>query len=141
MQTDTKIDKKILSALIGLTGAIGNNSKTKNTDKVVKAAILATDPENWVEELHKEKFTISPNCRTCKSPCGNTSDYELEKFDQWTSRQSQLKEQIMDELQRIAKIIDEGKELPDVIYRAISYIGYDLQEDTYLKLLEEMKTW
>lgn len=141
LQTERKIDKKILSALIGLTGAIGNNSKTENTDKIVKAAILATDPEGWVEKLHNEKYAISPNCKTCKSPCGNTSDYELEKIDQWTSSQRQLKEQVMVELQKIAAKIDEGNELPDIIYRAISYMGYDLQEETYLKLLEEMREW
>ena len=39
------MDLKILSALIGLCGAVSNNGKTENTDRVVLEAILSKEPE------------------------------------------------------------------------------------------------
>lgn len=139
------MNRKILSALIGLTGAISNNGKTDQTDKILCEALIFAHQEEQVQKLHQEKFRISPDCETCQNPCGNTSDYPLEKFDQWTVEQRQLKEQIIEELQRIAsdkrEIVDEMEGLPEGVYKAIAYLGYDLQEEAYIKLLEEMKTW
>jgi hypothetical protein len=103
-------NKRILSALIGLAGAVGNNGKTEHTDAIVRAALLAVDSDAQIELIHREKYAISPNCETCQFPCGNTSDYDMEKFDQ-------------------------------AVYKAISYLGYDLNQESYEILLEELKKW
>ena len=49
------IKKKILSALIGLAGAVSNNGKTEHTDRVVITALLSEDSEEAVAAIHKEK--------------------------------------------------------------------------------------
>jgi len=131
------MNKNVISALIGLVGAISNNGKSESTDSVIRSALLnCTDDE--IKKIHQEKFKISPDCASCKSPCGNTSDYPVELMDKWPTEQRNLKEQIMAEIIRIAKNTDSDSELPEIILKAIAYIGYDLEDDAYIKLLEEM---
>ena len=133
--------KKILSALIGLAGAVSNNGKTAHTDRVIITALLSEDSEEAVAAIHKEKYQISPNCESCQSPCGNTSDYDITQFDQWTGEARQLKEEIIERLVDIAKRCQSGGQLPHSVYQAIAYLGYDLQIESYRSLLEELKKW
>lgn len=136
-------NKRIISALIGLAGAVQNNGKTPDTDRIVGEVLLLPDSEEVVDRIHKEKFVISPNCETCPNPCGNTSDYDISKWNQEEETICRLKEEIADRLYEIAEECQDGrrKGLPEDIYRAISYLGYDLIEDYYTKLLEEMIEW
>ena len=75
---------RIISALIGLVGAMSNNGKTERTDSVVREAFLRlTDgdsEEETVQKIHAEKFAIAPDCANCLNPCGNTSDYDMAQF-------------------------------------------------------------
>ena len=75
---------RIISALIGLVGAVSNNGKTERTDSVVREAFLRlTDgdsEEETVQKIHAEKFAIAPDCATCLNPCGNTSDCDMSQF-------------------------------------------------------------
>jgi len=131
------MNKNILSALIGLVGAINNNGKTPSSDTTIRKALLSDDSS--IEDIHHEKYEISPNCASCKSPCGNTSDYPIASFDEWSDEQKELKEQIMEEIMRIAGNGNTDSELPDIVLKGIAYIGYDLEEEHYRKLLDEMK--
>ena len=131
--------RKTLSALIGLVGAESNNGKTEDTDAIVRQALLRMHEEDWSQRIREEKFRIAPNCATCSAPCGNTSDYPMERFESWSADQRAIREQVIGELQRIASL--EGDALPEIVYRAIAYIGYDLEEDAYQRLLEDMKKW
>ena len=74
----------IISALIGLVGAVSNNGKTERTDSVIREALLclkdAGSEEEIVQKIHAEKFIIAPDCATCLNPCGNTSDYDMAQF-------------------------------------------------------------
>ena len=74
----------IISALIGLVGAVSNNGKTEQTDSVIREAFLclkdADSEEEMVQKIHAEKFIIAPDCATCLNPCGNTSDYDMTQF-------------------------------------------------------------
>lgn len=135
------MNKDILSALIGLVGAANNNGKTGQTDVIVREAFVSDGEDSLVEKIHGEKYAISPNCETCQSPCGNTSDYPSEKYEQWSKELKEIKEQIIAEAKRIAENIDEGKALPDIVYRAIAYVGYDLNYESYTKLLEDLRKW
>lgn len=133
------MDRKILSALIGLAGAVSNNGKSSNTDGIIRGALLNDAVMDWVSLIHKEKFTVSPGCETCSSPCGNTSDYPVDAFESWSKARAELTDSITDELVRIASASEE--KLPDIVYKAIAYIGYDLENEAYSELLEEMKKW
>ena len=76
------MNEKIISALVGLAGAIGNNGKTEYTDLIVMNALL--------------------NCETCPTPCGNTSDYDIEKFLQ-NKELKAIKEELIAETVALAK--------------------------------------
>lgn len=130
------MDRATLGALIGLVGAVGNNGKTEATDALVRGALRSEGGRDWVEQIHREKFRISPNCATCTAPCGNTSDYPPEAFDRWTGEQRQLKEQLLEELARLSERPEAD---PELLYRTIAYIGYDLEAEAYRKLLEELR--
>lgn len=133
------MNEKVFSSLIGLVGAINNNGKTPSSDAVIKKALLSEADDVCIEEIHQEKFRVSPNCASCQSPCGNTSDYPMENFRKWSDEQKILKEQIADEILRIAENTDS--ELPDIVLKGIAYMGYDLEAESYKKLLKEMKHW
>ena len=132
------MDLKILSALIGLCGAVSNNGKTENTDRVVLEAILSKEPEDAVRRIHEEKYRISPDCASCPAPCGNTSDGDLSRWNEAPEHIRRLKEEVMAGLDRMAFAMAESKAkatvenlcgtqeltVPDVVYRAISWLGY-----------------
>ena len=148
------MDLKVLSALIGLCGAVSNNGKTENTDRVVLEAILSKEPEDAVRRIHEEKYKISPDCASCPAPCGNTSDGDLSRWNEAPEHIRRLKEEVMAGLERMAearaKSMTENlcrtqePEVPEVVYRAISWLGYvslnfELGEETGRELLEEIK--
>ena len=148
------MDLKVLSALIGLCGAVSNNGKTENTDRVVLEVILSQEPEKAVRRIHEEKYKISPDCASCPAPCGNTSDGDLSRWNEAPEHIRRLKEEVMAGLERMAearaKSMTENlcrtqePEVPEVVYRAISWLGYvslnfELGEETGRELLGEIK--
>ena len=58
------MEDKIISALIGLVGACGNNPKTENTDRLVIKALATMQDANaakdMIGEIREEKNRISP---------------------------------------------------------------------------------
>lgn len=132
---------RVISALIGLTGAVSNNGKTEQTDGLVANALTSGDSDEIVEMIHREKFRISPDCEVCKSPCGNTSDFSIEELVKGTEEVQTLKAQIVFELRNIGNAVKKGRELPELTYKAITYLKYELAEDSYKELLEEMRLW
>ncbi len=132
---------KIISALIGLCGAIGNNGKTQQTDSLVMQALLDADSEEMVSRIHQEKFTISPNCADCQFPCGNTSDYDMERFYDASQEEIQSKLEMLDELKKLVRRLQRKNRtrLPDAAYQAVAYLGYGLAAESYQNLTEELK--
>ena len=148
---------RVYSALIGITGAISNNGKTNNTDLIVARAILCDelDEDDMVDKIHKEKFTIAPNCATCKAPCGNTSDYDIEKFNEDSPEVKEAKELLVKSLEQyvkkcmeeynlslIAEKMDKEEQifkLSDIVYQALTYLGYSLDLSSYAEIAEELK--
>ena len=140
-------NEKIISVLIGLVGAINNNGKTSQTDKIILEAILQINNENDLKKndeiiklLRAEKYIISPDCQTCKAPCGNTSDYDMENFYKSSEEVKNIKLEIINKLIKLAMMLDERRieELPEVIIKAIAYIGYDLDINTYNQVILEI---
>ena len=62
----------IISALVGLVGAVSNNGRTEQTDSVIREAFLcltdADSEEEMVQKIHAEKFIIAPDCATASIP-------------------------------------------------------------------------
>ena len=132
---------RIISALIGLCGAVGNNGKTEQTDRIVMQALLDADSEEMVSRIHQEKFTISPNCAACQFPCGNTSDYDMGRFYDATKEEIQSKLALLEELKNLIRRLQKENRtrLPDAAYQAIACLGYGLAAESYQKLTEELK--
>lgn len=146
------MENKIIGVLIGLAGACGNNPKTENTDRLVikSLAFTKTHPdyddtaiETIIEEIHAEKNKIAPGCAQCASPCGNTSDFDMNRIDNFEEGIRRIKLQILSELCEIAAhavlqpdALSEPETL--LLYKALLYISYDLEEETLQTLLDEL---
>ena len=137
------MNEKIISALVGLAGACGNNGKTKYTDSIVMNALLncysSDDEDAIVSAIRKDKYTISPNCETCPNPCGNTSDYDMEKFHQSKDLKTIKEDLIKETVVLVSKLHNSRRtELPDEVYKAISFFGYELSVDSYKEIINTL---
>lgn len=148
---DKELRKELIGALIGLAKTCSNNPKTENTDQVIIEGLVAVHTQSFGEEMLKkklekvrqEKHIIAPNCSTCASPCGNTSEYNL---DLWNAEDEQyriLKEEILQELLKTAvkfyQALMLGKEVSartEIFYKTLEMVTYDFDVPT----LEELKT-
>ena len=139
-------ENKVISTLIGLIGACNNNPKTENTDSlVIKALAFSSDAhaaDGLVEEIRAEKYSIAPGCMTCASPCGNTSDYDMERIYNADSEIRDTKLSVLSEIGETAEYIyKNGISLSEnemnFFYKALSYISYDMGKDPLLSLLSE----
>lgn len=149
------MEDKIISALVGLAGACNNNPKTENTDAVVIKALAFSvmntqaDPgmlQEMIEEIYAEKYKISPGCATCQSPCGNTSDYDMNRIYNAEDSIRSLKLQILSELQNLVldlyrnrKIHLLPQESMEIFYKVLIYISFDMEKEGLLAFLEETK--
>ena len=150
-------DNKIISALVGLVGACSNNPKTENTDDILikTLAFPRTLPEAddetlqaLIEEIHTEKYTVSPGCAACQTPCGNTSDYDMNRiYDAETDiRELKLKmisalEELAADIYRCQKMHSLSAESMEIFYKVLAYISFDMEKDSLLTFWnDEQKT-
>lgn len=138
---------EIISALIGLVGACGNNPKTENTDTVVVRALAFSGcyddgvPQKVVSEIRSEKNKVAPNCAVCQTPCGNTSDYDMSRIYNAREEIRDLKLRILDVLQELAECVLNDDSFLDetvgIIYKALAYVSFDIGEKDLTAVLEE----
>lgn len=130
---------RIISALIGLVGAVSNNGKTKQTDSVIREAFLqltdAGSEEETVQRIHTEKLTIAPDCATCQNPCGNTSDYDMTQFYRAEEKIIAAKRNL---IETIRQKLSSSETVPETVYRGIAYLGYDLEPEAYAQIQSEI---
>lgn len=139
--------EEVLGALIGLTGAISNNGKTADTDRIVAGALTGDDYEKSIRELHEEKNRIAPDCATCKTPCGSTADCDMRHFWECEEPVKRHKQEILEQLREIAvdylsrmNRATEDSGLPDACYRAIGSLGWPMDESACQKVLLELQS-
>ena len=136
----------VISALIGLVGACNNNPKTANTDKLILTALAYSNGENeaeFVKRIHAEKHVIAPDCATCATPCGNTSDYDMSRIYNAEPMVRIRKEQILNDICRLAECILQKEAAQTeqnilLLYKALSYVSYEWNEDALLAISEEI---
>lgn len=147
---------RIISVLVGLAGACGNNPKTPDTDSLIIKAlafpILYPEADRKSQDavldgLYAEKHAISPGCAECAFPCGNTSDYDMSRIYGAEEEIRDVKLQIIFRLRNLAADVcrcrEQGKEAEldgNFLCRAISYIGFDLEREPLQDLLDELGT-
>ena len=129
----------IVSALIGLVGAVSNNGKTEQTDSVIREAFLclkdADREEEMVQKIHAEKFIIAPDCATCLNPCGNTSDYDMAQFYAADAKVITAKRDLTE---AICKKMSLSENVPEDVYQGIAYLGYDLEPEAYTQIQQKI---
>lgn len=129
----------IISALIGLVGAVSNNGKTEQTDSVIREAFLcltdAGSEEEMVRKIHAEKFIIAPDCATCLSPCGNTSDYDMAQFYAADAKVISAKRDL---IETVCKKLGSSENVPEDVYQGIAYLGYDLESEAYAQIQQKI---
>lgn len=149
-------EDKIISVLIGLVGACNNNPKTENTDGlIIKSLAFPLIYPNFgddelselLSEIRSEKNAVAPGCAMCASPCGNTSDYDMDRIYHAEGDICKIKLQILSKLRKLAmheylrRLSSEKSETDiQIFYKAISLVSYDLKKDTLLELLEELES-
>lgn len=130
---------RIISALIGLVGAVSNNGKTEQTDSVIREAFLcltdAGSEEETVQKIHAEKFTIAPDCATCLNPCGNTSDYDMTQFYAADEKIIMAKKNL---IETIREKLSASEAVPEAVYQGIAYLGYDLEPEAYAQIQQKI---
>ena len=149
-------EDKIISALIGLVGACNNNPKTENTDCLLIRALafplVRPEADNetirtLIEEIYTEKYTVAPGCAACQTPCGNTSDYDMNRIYNAEADIRDLKLKILASLQELAADIYSGNKvdaLPaesiEFFYKALVYISLDMESDGLFTFWNEVQS-
>ena len=148
---------KVTGALTGLARACENNPYTKEATNtiieklhIIKCAGFADEAyiQKQIDRIHQVKFTIVPDCAVCKSPCGNTSDYDMTQLCTVEKEIRILKKLILSGLQDLAdtlyhagklgfydEISDDGTEL--FFYKVLCMVSYDFPKDQLAQLFVE----
>ena len=124
----------IISALIGLVGAVSNNGKTEQTDSVIREAFLcltdAGSEEEMVRKIHAETFIIAPDCA-----CGNTSDNDMAQFYAADAKVISAKRDL---IETVCKKLGSSENVPEDVYQGIAYLGYDLEPEAYTQIQQKI---
>jgi hydroxylamine reductase len=140
-------EEKIISALVGLVGASYNNPKADNLDNVIikSLAFPLLNPKfsnddllSVLNEIYSTKNIIAPNCAVCKTPCGNTSDYDMNRLYNANDEIRDLKLQIISKLEQLASCTQSSNIDSIIFYKGISYVGYDLSKEILSEFLNEI---
>ena len=170
----------LTGALIGLVKACGTNPKTENTDAIVTEGLAMTSPDfpeevtepelaSFIAKVRDEKYTVSPGCRLCAAPCGNTSDFDMKEIAS-EEKENEMKRELLARIRAMAVKIWEdnkdstagndgaGEEANDTycgvgacalaaeteqlffFYKALSIISYDFTCEELAPVLEEAKS-
>lgn len=149
------LSDELTGALIGLAKACINNPRLESTTKLLMEGLVTAGNGESAEELasmtgrvQEEKYRIVPNCRSCTSVCGNTSDYDLREI--WDSEEEEvrsLKSRILSGIKDMAPFAYqamilgyEDRTVNDFLYRALAIISYDLEAKHLLPLASETET-
>ena len=152
--TTAALQDELTGALVGLAKSCGNNPKTEDTTGILIEGLFTTITNvnfndetlrEMIAKVHAEKQRIVPNCATCASPCGNTSDYEMKKL--WNADEDirSLKSLILFGIRGMAAYAYhaavlgyEDEEVNDFFYKALSILGYDMDMEQLLPVVLEV---
>lgn len=149
-----ELRKELLGALIALAKTSNNNPKTENTDRVLIEGLVAVKMDSFSEDLLKkkldmarqEKHVISPNCSSCASPCGNTSEYDVELWKKEDEICRAIKRQMIEELLEAAQDVYQGMMLKkdmstgmDIFYKVLEIVTYEFEAQELREVQRELK--
>ena len=145
------LQDELTGALIGLAKACGNNPHTEDTTHILIEGLFTTITNvnfndetlrEMIAKVHAEKERVVPNCATCASPCGNTSDYDMKEIWEADEDIRSLKSLILFGIRGMAAYAYhaavlgyEDETVNAFFYKALSFLGFDgmstLAEETH----------
>lgn len=146
--------KELLGALIALAKTSNSNPKTENTDRILIEGLVVAKTEVFGEDMlqkkldiaRQEKYVISPNCSTCASPCGNTSEYDLDVLKEEDVTCQEVKHQMLSEIQDAAKDVYQAMMLKadmsehmDIFYKILEIVTYTFELEDLQEIQNEVK--
>lgn len=146
--------KELLGALIGLAKTCSNNPKTEQTDSIIIEGLVAVKEENFGEEMLRkklekvrlEKQTIAPNCSTCASPCGNTSEFNLDLLAEDEAQSRSLKERMLQGILDVAVKLYRARlmgadvsERTEILYQVLEVVTYRMEVSMLEPILSEVE--
>ena len=145
-QKEKKLADILAGALIGLARATYSHLKTENTDRVITGAlsVLAI-----LEQVRAEKLAVAPGCADCVAKCGNTDDYDMDRFWNGPDQVRALKIRLFSGLKKagrkVFKAINEGKagaacfqELMPILYKGLFILAEDWEPEEIYPVIEEL---
>lgn len=158
--------REVLGAVVGLAKTCGNNPYTDDTIRLICDTLLELkvrcdvggqtaeggtdlaencDEAGLIEQLHAEKYRISPGCAVCRSRCGNTDDYDIALILDEEPEKLQIKEELIYYAFELAKAVhndsvgysDDGYRL--VLVGVLTVLSYDMSVKGLENVLEQAK--
>ena len=157
LQGEKKLEDILTGALIGLARTTYSHLKTKNTDRVVTCALSVLvrvdadekELEKQLEQVRAEKLAVAPGCATCVAKCGNTDDYDMDRFWNGPVQVRSLKIRLFSGLKKtggdVFKVIENGNEkdsrfqdIMAAVYKGLFILAEDWEPEKILPAIEEM---
>ncbi len=153
-------DREVLGAVVGLAKTCGNNPYTDDTVKLMCEALSKFDrvldggeaydtagAAHMVEELHREKYKVSPSCAVCQARCGNTDDYDISLILNEDDEKIGIKAELIYAAVMMAKaaVSDNGLRSDDdfrlVFTGALTVLSYEMSVKGLENAVEQTKKY
>ena len=137
--------QQVIGALIGLVKACESHDPLQTTTPLIIEGLLVTGKtdvygndqlQQLLERIHEEKFTIVPGCRTCASPCGNTSDFDMRELAARSASKQEANQRLLMRLHKAAARmpLDADMERAFFLYQGLAAISLDWEPEDLDKL-------
>lgn len=148
MSEHQKLRERLTGALIGLARATDGNEHLITESATAAVVEGLAVPENagvqpleaLLERVGAEKRKMVPNCFTCASPCGRTSDYDLSRLDLAGEEVAALKRDLLRGIREIARLEQRPEAADSFLYKVLIVVGMeDWSADMLRPILAEME--
>ena len=150
LQGEKKLEDILTGALIGLARTTYSHLKTENTDRVVTCALsvlVRVDADE--KELEKQLEQVRAEKLACVAKCGNTDDYDMDRFWNGPVQVRSLKIRLFSGLKKtgrdVFKVIENGNEkdsrfqdIMAAVYKGLFILAEDWEPEKILPAIEEM---
>lgn len=144
----------VICALIGLSRAAEAKEIPAGTAPVLFAALASATPgsplsasaaNDLVEQIHKQKTIISPDCAACPSPCGRTADFLPEDLNRTDGGLFEERNRLLEKLSQLAKLEwkhiladREDPEITRLFMDCVFMAGYAYEKGLFAPYFEKL---
>ena len=145
----------VICALIGLSRAAEAKDIPTEAAPVLFAALASVAPggslsasaaSDLVEQIHRQKAIISPDCAACPSPCGRTADFLPEDLNRTDDGLFEDRNRLLAKLSQLAKsewkriLADqEDPEIMRLFMDCVFMTGYAYEKDMFTPYFEKLE--